>query len=60
VTLRVATWNVNSLDVRLPRLFAWLAASAPDIVGLKIAKLEDGEFPVAELPAACVSERITA
>jgi len=33
VTLRVATWNVNSLDVRLSRLFDWLAANAPDIVG---------------------------
>jgi len=35
VTLRVATWNVNSLDVRLSRLFDWLAANAPDIVGLQ-------------------------
>jgi len=33
VTLRAATWNVNSLDVRLSRLFDWLAANAPDIVG---------------------------
>jgi exonuclease III len=29
VTLRVATWNVNSLDVRLPRLPDWLGANAP-------------------------------
>jgi len=35
VTLRAATWNVNSLDVRLRRLFDWLAANAPDIVGLR-------------------------
>jgi exonuclease III len=33
VTLRVATWNVNSLDVRLSRLFDRLVANAPDIVG---------------------------
>jgi exodeoxyribonuclease-3 len=42
VTLRVATWNVNSLNVRLPRLLDWLAANAPDIVGLQETKLEDG------------------
>ena len=35
MTLRVATWNVNSLDVRLSRLLDWLAANAPDIVGLQ-------------------------
>jgi len=33
VTLRAATWNVNSLDVRLSRLFDRLVANAPDIVG---------------------------
>ena len=42
MTLRVATWNVNSLNVRLPRLLDWLAATAPDIVGLQETKLEDG------------------
>jgi exodeoxyribonuclease III len=52
VTLRVATWNVNSLNVRLPRLLDWLAANVPDIVGLQETKLEDGKFPVAELAAA--------
>jgi exonuclease III len=35
VTLRVATGNVNSLDVRLPRLPDWLGANAPDIVRLR-------------------------
>jgi len=35
VTLRVATWNVDSLNARLPRLFDRLAANAPDIVGLQ-------------------------
>jgi len=35
VTLRAATWNVNSLDVRLSRLLDRLAANAPDIVGLQ-------------------------
>ena len=42
MTLRVATWNVNSLNVRLPRLLDCLAANAPDIVGLQETKLEDG------------------
>jgi exodeoxyribonuclease-3 len=42
VTVRVATWNVNSLNVRPPRLLDWRAAKAPGIVGLQETKLEDG------------------
>jgi len=33
--VRIATWNVNSLRVRLPQLLEWLAASAPDVVALQ-------------------------
>lgn len=47
--LTVATWNVNSLKVRLPHLTDWLAARATDIVCLQETKLIDEKFPVDEL-----------
>ncbi len=48
----IATWNVNSLRVRLPQLLDWLAQVQPDIVGLQETKLVDEDFPHAELAAA--------
>ena len=50
--MKVATWNVNSLRVRLPHLIDWLAANAPDVVCLQETKCEDTTFPAAELSAA--------
>jgi exodeoxyribonuclease-3 len=50
--LQIATWNVNSLRVRLPQLLEWLAVAAPDVVALQETKLSDDVFPVAELAAA--------
>jgi exodeoxyribonuclease III len=50
--VKIATWNVNSLNVRLPRLIAWLAAEAPDLVCLQETKLEDAKFPRPELADA--------
>jgi exodeoxyribonuclease-3 len=43
--VRIATWNVNSLKVRMPRVEAWLADVQPDIVCLQETKLGDGAFP---------------
>lgn len=51
MTLKLATWNVNSLRVRLPQLKDWLAAEPVDVVGLQEIKLQDGEFPTADLDA---------
>ena len=48
-SLTLATWNVNSIRMRLPRLLAWLARRRPDIVCLQETKVEDGDFPTAEL-----------
>jgi len=48
----LAAWNVNSLNVRLPRLLAWLAAHTPDVVCLQETKLEDHNFPVVDVAAA--------
>ncbi len=47
--MKIASWNVNSLNVRLPHLEAWLAASLPDVVGVQETKLEDARFPDAVL-----------
>jgi exodeoxyribonuclease III len=44
--VKLATWNVNSLKVRLPQLLPWLRARAPAIVCLQETKTEDGNFPV--------------
>ena len=50
--MRIATWNVNSLRVRLPQLLEWLGSQAPDVVALQETKLVDEAFPAAELLAA--------
>jgi len=50
--MKLATWNVNSLKVRLPQLIDWLAAAQPDVVCLQETKLEDGKFPSTEIEAA--------
>jgi len=49
--MRIASWNVNSLNVRLPHLVKWLSEAQPDIVGLQETKLEDARFPDTELAA---------
>ena len=43
--MKIASWNVNSLNVRLPHLQQWLTAFSPDIVGLQETKLDDARFP---------------
>lgn len=50
--MKIASWNVNSLNVRLPHLEQWLKAFGPDIVGIQESKLEDHKFPDAALIAA--------
>ena len=47
--MKLATWNVNSLAIRLPHLLAWLAETQPDAVVLQETKLVDEKFPHAEL-----------
>jgi exodeoxyribonuclease-3 len=50
--VRIATWNVNSVVARLPRLLEWLQDTAPDAVCLQETKIADAGFPadqVAEL-----------
>lgn len=50
--MKIATWNVNSLKVRLPQVLDWLAAQSPDVLCLQETKLEDHAFPLQEIEAA--------
>ena len=50
--LTLATWNVNSLKVRLPHLLDWLATHRVDVVCLQETKLVDEQFPSAQLDEA--------
>ena len=43
--MRIATWNVNSLKVRLPRVEEWLAEVQPDVLCMQETKLADDAFP---------------
>ncbi len=50
--MKIATWNVNSLKVRLPQVLDWLAEHRPDALCLQELKMEDKAFPVDALEAA--------
>ena len=50
--MKFATWNVNSLKVRLPQLLDWLKSQQPDVVCLQETKLQDENFPTEEIAAA--------
>ncbi len=50
--MKIATWNVNSLNVRLPHLLQWLADNPVDVLCLQETKLTDDKFPVAAINAA--------
>jgi exodeoxyribonuclease III len=50
--LKIATWNVNSIRIRLPRLVSWLKRRQPDIVCLQETKVVDEDFPLAEISEA--------
>ncbi|HSW70058.1 MAG TPA: exodeoxyribonuclease III [Gammaproteobacteria bacterium] len=49
---KIATWNVNSLKVRLPQVLEWLAAEQPDILALQELKIPTEIFPFDELRRA--------
>lgn len=50
--MRIASWNVNSLKVRLPQVLDWLAKHQPDALCLQEIKLEDANFPLAAIQDA--------
>ena len=47
--MRIATWNVNSIGARLPRLLDWLGRVQPDVVCLQEIKCSEADFPTDEL-----------
>ncbi len=49
--MKLATWNVNSLKVRLEQLTDWLRQTSPDVVCLQETKVEDANFPIDALEA---------
>ena len=50
--MKIATWNVNSLKIRLPHVLDWLSANQPDVLCLQETKLQDENFPVDAIGAA--------
>lgn len=50
--MKLATWNVNSLKVRLPQVLDWLNRHQPDVLCLQETKLEDANFPLEAVRAA--------
>lgn len=50
--MKIATWNVNSLRVRLPHVLDWLAANPVDAIALQETKLQEKDFPHAALAEA--------
>ena len=50
--MKIATWNVNSLKVRLGHVLDWLADAAPDVLALQETKLTDENFPLEAIEAA--------
>ncbi len=50
--MKLATWNINSLTVRLPQVLEWLASHPVDVLGLQEIKMSDDKFPTAEIAGA--------
>ncbi len=50
--IKLASWNVNSLKVRLPHVLDWLKEHQPDILGLQETKTIDENFPLEDIQAA--------
>lgn len=50
--MKIASWNVNSLNVRLPHVLAWCDAAQPDVLALQETKLPNDRFPAEELKSA--------
>jgi len=50
--VKIVTWNVNSLNVRLPHVLDYLKTHAPDVLALQETKTPDEKFPQAEIEAA--------
>jgi len=50
--MKLATWNVNSLNVRLPHVMTWLEENPTDVLCIQETKLTDDKFPFSQIEAA--------
>ena len=50
--MKIASWNVNSLRVRLPQVLDWLEKSDVDILAIQETKVEDCSFPINDITDA--------
>src|SRR5258705_7935752 len=50
--MKIATFNINNIDRRLPNLLRWLRAAKPDVVALQELKSADADFPVSAIEKA--------
>ena len=50
--MEISTWNVNSLNVRLPHVLDWLSTNPVDVLALQELKQTEDKFPFDELQAA--------
>ena len=57
-SIKVATYNVNGVNGRLPRLLEWLDETAPDVVCLQELKTDDSKFPVDAIAADTETFRV--
>jgi exodeoxyribonuclease-3 len=60
VRMRVATWNINSIGARLPKLLEWLDSAAPDVVCLQELKSTPEAYPLKELQEAGYESAVNA
>ena len=58
--MKVATWNVNSLRVRLPHVLKWLEREQPDLLALQETKIQDEDFPADAFRESATSPRSAA
>ena len=58
--MRIATWNVNSLNKRMPRVEEWLGYAKPDVLCLQETKLSDANFPSSFSPTSTIFPSVTA
>jgi len=50
--MKIATWNVNSINVRLPHVLQWMETAKPDVLALQETKMTDDKFPADEIKQA--------
>ena len=56
--MKIATFNINNINKRLPNLLAWLRAARPDVVCLQELKSTDADFPVERLAPRRLRRRV--